>query len=291
VSNYTYFPGCSCASEGDAKAYGWSINAVSRYLGSEFHELKDWNCCGSTPSASVDELGSYCMAARDLALAEQMEFDLVTPCSACYVILGRTNAYLKKYPALKSNITEALSAGGLKYNGTVNVRHALDVLTNDIGFDVIASKVKKPLEGLKVAPYYGCQVVRPGFGFDHPENPKVMDKLIASLGADPVPFPLKTRCCGGSLIITEEELALGLLARLLESAISNGAQCLITACPLCQMNLDAYQGKVKKKFKTNYNLPILYFTQLMGIAFGLPGIDIGLKLGIINSEKVLANYL
>ena len=106
-----------------------------------------------------------------------------------------------------------------------------------------------------------------------------------------MPFPLKTRCCGGSLIITEEELVLGLLARILESAISNGAQCLITACPLCQMNLDAYQGKVKKKFKTNYNLPILYFTQLMGIAFGLSGVDIGLKLGIINSEKVLANYL
>jgi heterodisulfide reductase subunit B len=291
VRNYTYFSGCSCASEGDAKAYGWSINAVSHYLGSDFQELKDWNCCGSTPSASIDELGSYCMAARDLALAEKTEFDLVTPCSACYVILSRTNAYLKKYPALKSKVTEALAAGGLKYNGTVKVRHALDVLTNDVGFDVIASKVRKPLKGLKVAPYYGCQVVRGGFGIDRPENPKVMDKLIASLGADPVPFPLKTRCCGGSLIITEEELALDLLAKLLESAASNGAQCLITVCPLCQMNLDAYQGKVKKKFKTNYNLPILYFTQLMGIAFGLPGIDIGLKLGIINSEKVLANYL
>ena len=287
---YTYFPGCSCSSEGGAKAYSRSIQSVSRVLDSEFKELDDWNCCGSTPSGSVDELGSFCMAARDLALAEKIGFDLVTPCSACYVIFNRANSYLKQYPELKAKVDESLAAGGLAYHGTVRARHVLDILTSDIGYDVIKSKVKKNLNGLKVAPYYGCQVVRPGFGFDHPEQPQSLDKLIVSLGGEPTPFPLKTRCCGGSLIITEEDLALGLIRKLLDSALSNGAECLITVCPLCQTNLDAYQSRVNKKFKTNFNLPVLFFTQLMGVAFGLSEKELGLKTGVVPSERLLAKY-
>ena len=214
---YTYFPGCSCSSEGGAKAYNWSIQAVSKVLDIELIELDDWNCCGSTPSGSVDELGAFCLAARDLALAEKSGLDMVTPCSACYVIFNRTNSYLKQYPKLKAKVDEALAAGGLKYHGTVRVRHMLDILTTDVGYDAIKSKVKKNLSGLKVAPYYGCQVVRPGFGFDHPRTPQSLDKLIASLGGEPTPFPLKTRCCGGSLIISEEDLALDLTHKLLDS--------------------------------------------------------------------------
>jgi heterodisulfide reductase subunit B len=284
---YTYFPGCSCSSEGGAKAYNWSIQAVSKVLDIELAELDDWNCCGSTPSGSVDELGAFCLATRDLALAEKSGFDMVTPCSACYVIFSRTNSYLKQYPQLKAKVEEALDAGGLKYHGTVKVRHMLDVLTTDVGYDAIKSKVKTPLSGLKVAPYYGCQVVRPRFGFDHPENPQSLDKLIASLGAEPTPFPLKTRCCGGSLIISEEALALDLTHKLLESAASNGAECLVTVCPLCQTNLDAYQIRVNSKFKTNYKLPILFFTQLIGLAFGIDSKTLGLNTNIVSPAKVL----
>lgn len=287
---YTFFPGCSCSSDGDAKAYGWSIQAVSRVLENELTELEDWNCCGSTPSTSMDELGSYCMAARDLALAEKRGFDLVTPCSACYVILNRTNVYLKQYPELRSKVDKALSAGGMKYNGTIRVRHVLDVLTNGVGYEVIASKVKRSLHGLKVAPYYGCQIVRPSFGLDHTENPQILEKLVTSLGGEPVPFPLKTHCCGGSLIITEQDLALDLIRKLLESATANGAECLITVCPLCQLNLDAYQGNVNRKYKTNFKLPILFFTQLMGVAFGLGEKELGFKSGIVPVEKVLAKH-
>ena len=288
---YTYFPGCSCSSEGGSKAYDWSIQAVSKVLDFELVELDDWNCCGSTPSGSVDELGAFCLASRDLALAEKNGRDMVTPCSACYVIFNRTNSYLKQYPRLKAQVDEALSAGSLKYNNTVKVRHALDIITTDIGYDAIKSKVKKPLNGLKIAPYYGCQVVRPGFGFDHPESPQSLDKLITSLGGEPTPFPLKTRCCGGSLIISEESLALDLTHKLLESALSNGADCLITVCPLCQTNLDAYQSRVNSKFKTNYKLPVLFFTQLMGIAFGLGEKELGIKNSVVSAEKVLAKYV
>ena len=287
---YTYFPGCS-SSEGGAKAYGWSAQAVSKALDIELIELDDWNCCGSTPYSSVEELASFCLSARNLALTEKRGLDLVTPCSSCYVILNRTNSHLKEYPQLKARVDEAMAAGGLEYHGTVRVRHLLDVFVNDIGYDEINSNVKINLGGLKVAPYYGCQMVRPRPGFDHPENPQSMDKLIASLGGEPVPFPLKSRCCGGSLIISEEALALELIRKVFDSALSNGAECLITPCPLCQTNLDAYQRRVNQKFKTNFNLPVLFFTQLMGVAFGLSDEDLGLKTCIIPAERVLAKYL
>jgi len=287
---YTYFPGCS-SSEGGAKAYGWSTQAVSKILGMELIELDDWNCCGSTPYSSVDELASFCLSARNLALAETRGLDLVTPCSSCYVTLNRTNSHLKEYPQVKAKVDEALVAGNLEYRGTVSVRHLLDVLVNDIGYDEISSKVERNLGGLKVAPYYGCQVVRPRFGFDHPEFPQSLDKLIASLGGAPGPFPRETRGCGGSLIISEEALALDLIRKLLDSALSNGAECLVAVCPLCQTNLDAYQSRVNKKFKTNFNLPILFFTQLMGVAFGLGDEDLGLKTSIVPVERVLAKYL
>jgi len=287
---YTYFPGCSC-SEGAAKAYDWSAQAVSKVLDTELTELDDWNCCGSTPYSSIDELGSFCLSARNLALAEKRGLDLVTPCSACYVILSQANSHLKEYPQVKAKVDEALAAAGLEYHGTVRVRHLLDVIVNDIGYDAIRSKVKRNLSGLKVAPYYGCQVVRPRPSFDDPENPQSLDKLIASLGGEPVPFPLKSRCCGGSLIISEEASALDLIRKILDSASSNGAECLITPCPLCQTNLDAYQSRVNQKLKTNFRLPVLFFTQLMGVAFGLSDEDLGLKTNIVPMEKVSAKYV
>jgi heterodisulfide reductase subunit B len=290
LKNYTYFPGCS-ASEGGAKAYNQSTLAVSKVLGISLKELEDWNCCGSTPSGAVDELGAYCMAARDLALAEKRGLDMVTPCSACYVIFNRTNTYINGYPQLKAKVNEALAAGDLEYKGTVRVRHMLDVVTTDIGFDAIKEKVRKPLEGLKVASYYGCQVVRPRFGFDHPENPQSLDNLVTSLGAEAVAFPLKASCCGGSLIISEEDVALDLIHKILGSAENHGAECLVTVCPLCQTNLDVYQGRVNHKFKTRYNLPVLFFTQLMGIAFGLEEKDLGLKTGVVPAGEAIAKYM
>jgi heterodisulfide reductase subunit B len=286
LRNYTYFPGCS-ASEGGAKAYNWSVQAVCRTLGIDLAELDDWNCCGSTPSGAVDELGAYCMAARDLALAEAKGLDMVTPCSACYVIFNRTNTYLNGYPQFKAKVNEALAAGGLTYRGTLKVRHMLDVITTDVGYDEIKSKVTRHLNGLRVAPYYGCQVIRPKFGFDHPEYPQSLDNLVASLGAEPTPFPLKTRCCGGSLSISEEDVALDLMHKLLESATSNGAECLVTVCPLCQTNLDAYQSRVNKKFRTNYKLPVLFFTQLMGLAFGIDEKTLGFGTNIVSPKEVL----
>jgi heterodisulfide reductase subunit B len=286
---YSYFPGCSASAT--AIALGISTKAIARPLDIELIELEDWNCCGSSPYGSISELEATCTAARNLALAEKRGLDLVTPCSACYVTLNTANLHLKEHPHLKEQVDEALAVANLKYDGGVRVRHLVEVLFSDITPEVIASKVKRKLEGLKVAPYYGCQLVRPGFGFDDPESPHSLDELVKCLGAEAVPYPLKARCCGGSLIISEQDAAMDLIRKLLQNALDNGAECIVTPCPLCQTNLDAYQGQVNSKFKINFNLPILFITQLIGVALGLTPKSIGLEKNIVLPFKVLDPYL
>ena len=286
---YAYYPGCS--SDATAAGLGISAQAIAKPLDIELIELEDWNCCGSTPYGSLDELESIALVARNLALAEKTGLDMVTPCSSCFVTLTKTNLHLKEHRQLMSQVNEALAVANLEYNGNVRVRLLLEVLINDITPETITAKVKRPLNGLKVAPYYGCQEARPNYGFDNPSFPQSLDRLVESLGADVVPYPLKNHCCGGALVISEEDLALELMHKLLANAMNGGAQCITTPCPLCQTNLDAYQGRVNSKFKTNYNLPILFFTQLMGVAFGLNSKDLGLQTNIVPPQKVLAEYL
>jgi heterodisulfide reductase subunit B len=230
------------------------------------------------------------MAARNLALAEKTGLDLVTPCSNCFVILHSANTHLKELPRLRQQVNEALAAAGLDYKGGVRVRHLAEVLYSDITPEVIGAKVTRRLKGLKVAPYYGCQLVRPD-GFDDPESPHSLDELVASLGADVVSWELKARCCGSSLIMPEQEVALGLVNKLLRNAQENGAQCLVTPCPLCQINLDAYQSQVNSRFKTNYHLPVLFLTQLIGVALGIKPNVLGLRRNIVSPARVLAPYL
>lgn len=271
---YTYYPGCSV--NATANIYQDSIDAIAPALGLELEELEDWNCCGATAYMSVQELMSFAISARNLALAEPLHRDVVTPCSACYTVLNKTNRYFAEYPDLRKKIGQALEAGGLSYSGNVRVRHLLDVVCSDVGCEKIRSLVVKKLSGLKVAPYYGCQIVRPETDFDDPDDPVKMNKLIETLGAENVDYRMKTACCGASLMGTQEELAMRLCRNLLLDAERRGAHCLVTVCPLCQMNLDVYQGKVNALFKTKFNLPVLYFTQLIGIALGMPPEKLGL---------------
>jgi heterodisulfide reductase subunit B len=194
-------------------------------------------------------------------------------------------------PLLKAKVNEALAAANLEYKGTVKVRLLIEALLSDIAVETLKSKVKNPLKGLKIAPYSGCQEVRPRFGFDNPENPVALDAIIEAVGAEVVPYPSKCKCCGGSAVIAEEGLSLGLMHGLLDDAAANGAQCIITPCPLCQMNLDAYQGKVNSRYNTKFNLPVLFVTQLIGVAIGLKKNQLGLNKNIVNPDKVLAKYL
>jgi len=271
---YTYYPGCSV--KATANLYQESIDAIAPVLGLELEELEDWNCCGATAYMSVKEIMSFAISARNLALAEKYHRDLVTPCSACFTVLRKTNRYMKDYPELRRKVGEALGEAGLSYSGDVRVRHLFEVVVNDIGIEKISSLVKKPLEGLRVAPYYGCQIVRPETDLDHPDNPMSMDRLIEALGAEVVRYPMKTHCCGASLMGTQEKLALRLCKNLLLNAETNGANLMVTVCPLCQMNLDVYQGKINRLFNMNFHIPVIYFSQLMGVAFGLPYKELGL---------------
>lgn len=282
---YAYFPGCSAMAT--AVGLGISTQAIAKPLDMELTELEDWTCCGSTPYGSLDELESVCVAARNLALAEKTGLELVTPCSSCFATLYKANLQLKDHPQLKAQVNEALAVANLEYRGNLQIRHLIEVLVNDITPEVIAAKVQSGLNGLKVAPYYGCQLARPDYGFDDPEFPQSLDRLVECLGAEAVPFALKNRCCGGSLIIPEEELALGLIRKLLDNALENGAQCIVTPCPLCQTNLDAYQSRVNSRFKTHYNLPVLFITQLIGLALGIDSISLGLKTNIVSPNGVL----
>jgi heterodisulfide reductase subunit B2 len=281
---FTYFPGCSL--KGSGRAYEESLLAVCKQLGVELEELDDWNCCGATAYMAVSERQAFGLAARNLALAEQKPHELIAPCSACYMVLKKTQKYVAEYPQIGHEVCDALSRGGLKYAGTAAVRHPLDVLVKDVGLDAIKKQVKNPLKGFKVAPYYGCQIVRPYADFDDQYNPVLMDKLFKALGAEVVKYPLKTRCCGGSLTGTLPEAGLGMSFHILREAQRRGANVLATVCPLCQFNLDAYQSDMSSKFEP-VHMPIVYFTQLMGLAFGMDVKTLGLQRGIISIEPLL----
>ncbi|MDD5658122.1 MAG: CoB--CoM heterodisulfide reductase iron-sulfur subunit B family protein [Elusimicrobia bacterium] len=282
---YLYFPGCSL--KGTGKAYEESLLAVFRALGVELREIEDWNCCGATAYMSVDETKSYALAGRNLAIAEREGLDVIAPCSACYLVLNKTQKSLQEHPDIRARVVRALKAGGLDYKGTVRVRHPLDVLINDLGLETLSKRISAPLRGLKFAPYYGCQMVRPFATFDDEHDPVTMDKIIRAAGADTVPYPLKTRCCGGSLTGTLPEVGLRLSYIIVKEAKKRGAQAVVTACPLCQFNLDGYQDQMARRYE-RVDVPILYFTQILGLAMGLPAAELGIKRGIVPAQAVLA---
>jgi len=275
MMKYSYFPGCSL--KGLGRSYEESLLPVMKHLGIEVEELEDWNCCGATAYMAVDEAKACVLTARNLALAERQDNrPVMAPCSACYMVLNKTQHYFQEYPQMKATIDRALNAVGLSYGGNTPVRHPLDILINDVGLEAIKSRVVRPLTGLKVATYYGCQIVRPYATFDDQFNPVTMDNLLTALGAEVVTYPLKTKCCGGSLTGTVPRAGVRLVYILMKEARKRGADCLATVCPLCQFNLDAYHTQVTRKFGLEC-LPTLYFSQLMGLAFGIPEKELGLN--------------
>ncbi len=276
---YTYYPGCSL--EASAKGYDESFRFVFKTLGLELVELEDWNCCGATYYMATKETISLVISARNLALAEKYGHDLVSPCSSCYTILYKTHRILKENRIMKAKVDQALRKANLKYNLSIKVRHPLEVLVNDVGIENIASRARTGLNGLKIAQYYGCQIVRPDRGLDDKENPMMMDSLFEALGVENVYFPMKVRCCGGMLMTTYPDVALELNKKILECAEANGADLILTTCPLCQINLEAYQDKINRKFKTHFQLPVMFFTQALGLALGGSPKELGIQRSLI----------
>ncbi len=286
MSDYAYYPGCSL--ETAASPYDKSIREVFKLLGIGLHEIEDWNCCGATMYMSVNNTVAFSISARNLAIAQKMGMDVCAPCSSCFTILRKTNRHLCWDPKERDKINQALGAANLSYDAKTEVRHPVDILVNDTGIEAIKAKVVNPLTGIKVAPYYGCQIVRPYGFFDDVDDPITMDNLLRALGAEVTNFPGKVRCCGGMLMTTEESVALKLNMTLLQAAVDNGAELIATACPLCQMNLEAYQKKINQAFDRNFNIPIVYFSHLVGVALGVPPARMGLNDFLISPDKLIA---
>jgi heterodisulfide reductase subunit B len=287
---YGYYPGCSLTNT--ARPYEVSTKAIAGDLGLAFDEVEDWNCCGATEYMALNKTAAYALIGRNLALAEQSGMrELVAPCSACYLNLRKTDAYMKKYKPLAKATNEALAAGGLHYDpGSLAVRHLLDVIINDVGLDAISAKVTRPLTGLRVAPYYGCMIVRPEFDgatLGSTEYPMQLDHLMETLGAEVVDFPLKTHCCGGHMTQISAETAYELIRRLLQNASEYQADIIVTLCPMCQFNLDAYQSQVNRHFGTDFKLPVLYFTQMIGLAMGLEAKELAIGREIVSAASAL----
>jgi heterodisulfide reductase subunit B2 len=291
MNEYILYPGCSM--EGSAKAYNDSLMAIKDTLGIGLHEVEDWNCCGATEYLSINLIPAYSLIARNLAIASKQANGtrtVVAPCSACYLNLAKADYYMDERPALGQKVNEALAAGGLHYEpGSLEIRHLLEVLVYDVGLDTIKSKVVRPLTGLRVAPYLGCMVPRPDYynrWSDH-EHPTELDEVLKALGAEVIDFPLKTTCCGGHMTQIGPETAYELIRRLVSSADTYQADIMTTVCPMCQMNLDAYQSETNRHFGTHYQMPIVFFTQLMGLAFGMEAKDLGFGLEVVSAKKAL----
>ncbi len=283
---YAYYPGCSL--ECNSAAYDVSVRAVADLLGIKLVELDDWNCCGATEYFTQDELTACSVIARNLALVDSQFDQLVAPCAACYLNLAKVDHLMSEHAEMNDKINQALAAGGLKYKpGRVRVRHILDVIHTDIGETAIRDKVVKPLTGLRIAPYYGCQVVRPIKGMDNTEYPMKMDELFKWLGAEVVDYPVKAHCCGGHMTQISEPQAFELIRRLLQSAVDYQADMILCMCPMCQLNLDAYQSRVNGFFGLNFKMPIIFFTQLLGVAFGIDQKTLGFGKEIVAASPVL----
>ena len=255
----SYYPGCSLHSTGIE--YGESTEKVCQELGIELDEVKDWNCCGAGSAHVTDEALSIELPARNLAKAEKTGLELVIPCAACFLRFKVAEKHIQegKEPVIDTT-----------YKGKIPIKHLLDFLCEEENLNAIKEKFKKPLAGLKPACYYGCLIMRPPKitdAVDH-ENPQAMDDLLSALGAEPVSWAQKTDCCGGSLLLSRPDIVVKLTGKLIQKAEEAGANCLVTACPLCQANIDTKQFDISKDVGKKVRFPSFYFTELLGLSLG-----------------------
>jgi heterodisulfide reductase subunit B len=275
---YIYYPGCSL--EGSAKEYDAATRAFLSLMAVELVELDDWTCCGATAAASQSRLLSLVLPARNLALAEKIApgADILVPCSACYLNLKQAWHAAESDRSVLAQLNVVLAEEGLVLTGGNAVRHLLDVLTTDIGPTRIAAGVSRPLDGLTIAPYYGCQCLRPFIVFDDPETPVSMEGLISACGADVYRWAMGPACCGASHMNTKMDVGLTLSGAILQAA--EGADAIVTVCPMCQMNLEAYQGKLSRYHGRSLEKTVIYLPQLLGLASGLSEKAVGLDLNL-----------
>lgn len=281
-----YYPGCSL--DGSGVEYGLSVKRMAELLNVELCEIDDWNCCGATSAHNTDKLLSLALPARNLAKAEKMGMDTLAPCAACYNRFRHTEHTVRHDSEMRSKVEKAIDMEYQAANETLSV---LDLLTSKVGTDNIRSQVVKPLQGMKAACYYGCLLVRPKeiTGFDDEENPHTMDDIMQALGAETIDWSHKTECCGASLATSRPDVGGKMIYEILRNASEAGAECIVTACPLCMMNLDMRQAGTEKKFNTKFNIPVYYVTELLAIACGDSPQTVGTHRHFVEAVKYLEN--
>ena len=275
---YIYYPGCSL--EGSAKEYDLSTRAFLATMDVELEEIAEWTCCGASAAEAVSSLLALALPARNLALAEKGSDlkEVLVPCSACYLNLKKVTEKIRKDADLLETINEVLAEDDLKLKGGLRVRHLLDVVSVDLGEKQLAPRVQNSLAGLEVAPYYGCQCLRPYPAFDDPEAPRSMEALIRATGARVFDWEMGAKCCGASHMSTKPAVGIELVSAILQAA--RGADAIVTVCPMCQMNLEAFQKKAARKSGQPVNISVLYLPQLLGLAVGLSPQQLRLDLNL-----------
>lgn len=274
----SYYPGCSL--ENTAVDYAASIAGITPLLDVELEEIKDWNCCGATAAHSINQELALALPARNLLVAEKMGRDVVAPCALCF------NRLKVAEKALKNPAGNPL---GLPYAGAIKIWDLLDYLTQEAYLQILAPKLVKPLQGLKAVSYYGCLVARPPAMTDKKdyENPQNMERLLKVLGAEPLDWSYKTDCCGAGLALSRPDIIDTLTQRLYERALAAGGECFVVSCQMCQANLDLTQERISRKFGKTYNLPVFYFTELIGLALGHPQVRDWLAKHLVNPLPLL----
>ena len=280
--DYAYYPGCSLESTGIE--FHMSTKAVAKALGFNLVEIPDWNCCGASSAHSRGHWLSLALPARNMAIAEAAGLDVAIPCAACYSRSKQVEVEVNKSEETKAKIEEII---GRPYTGKSKARNLTDIFYRDLGPAAIAEKAKKSLKGLKVLTYYGCLMSRPPeLACDDVEDPISLDEIMTALGAEVIPWGFKTECCGGSLTACRPQVGMDMTKKIMDAAKKSGADCIVTACPMCHSNLDMRQVQLSKTYGA-YNMPVYFITELIGIALGMDPKDLGITRHFIPAEATL----
>ena len=288
---YSYYPGCSSQKGASSSNLMKSVDTMCQELDIQLNEIPDWNCCSASIGyASGSELPRLTLSARNIALSEEHNKgqEIVATCAACWLATKEAAERLKDDESMFAEANTALAEAGLKLQNTTPIKHMAEVIVEDIGIDTIREGVKKPLEGIKIAGYVGCQTNRPfGIAGESFENPMYLDNLIEAVGAESIPtYEKKVQCCGGALAFSEPEKSQEMIKGIIEAAYDNDADMIATPCPLCQANVEIYQDQINEKYNTKFNIPVVYYSQLISVAYGRSASDAALDGQLIKAKKL-----
>ena len=288
---YSFYPGCSSQKGASSSNYLISVQTMCDELDIQLNDIPDWNCCSASIGyAGGGELPRLALSARNIALSEEHNpgQEIVATCAACWLATRETAERLEEDDSLMAEANQALAEAGLKLKNETPIKHMAEVLIQDIGYEAIGEKVKKPLEGIKIAGYVGCQTNRPfGIAGESFENPMYLDKLVDTLGGESIPtYEKKVQCCGGALAFSEPEKSQEMIKGILESAYDNGADMIVTPCPVCQMNVEVYQDQINATYNTKFKMPVIYYSTLMSVAFGRSAKEAALDGQVIPAKQL-----